>query len=137
MTQTANYKTKQRQAILDCIASLRGTHVTVSQIAEYLHEKNNPVGVTTIYRHLDKLVQEGKVKKYTIDNTTSACFAYIDKHKSCNRHFHLKCESCGKLIHLDCDFLPQLEQHIFDHHKFKINPNKTVFYGTCKACQPH
>ncbi|MDF2844292.1 MAG: Fe2+/Zn2+ uptake regulation protein [Herbinix sp.] len=132
MRQKASYITKQGEAILGYIASLEGTHVTVEQIASYFEQIDGGVGLTTIYRHLDKLVQSGKVRKYIIDGVSSACYQYVKETNP--EQFHLKCDICGSLQHLKCDTLTGLTGHILEEHNFQINATKTVFYGRCKNC---
>jgi len=134
MERATSYKTRQSEAILSYIASLDGLHVTASQIAEVFKEKGTPIGVATIYRHLDKLVESGKVKKYVIDGASGACYQYISENTDCSEHFHLKCADCGKLVHLQCGYLDDMQQHILKQHEFDINTTKTVFYGKCKNC---
>lgn len=128
------YKTKQRQVILQYIIENKEHHLTVNQIAEYLTKNNTPVSMTTIYRHLEQLLEQGLVRKYTIDSTTGACFQYANQDKKCYEHFHLKCEKCGHLIHLECNHLNELYQHIYHNHQFRINPFNTVIYGLCNNC---
>ncbi|URN84078.1 Fur family transcriptional regulator [Acetobacterium wieringae] len=112
----------------------KNQHITVTMIAEFLEKQGTPVGVTTIYRHLDKLVEQGELQKYIIDGVTSACFQYIGDEAHCHEHFHLKCENCGTLIHLECGYMNDLYTHVLKHHAFDINSFKTVFYGLCKGC---
>lgn len=61
------YKTKQMTELLDFLQSVKGSHVTVSDINNYFREKDIDVGMTTIYRNLEKLVSEGVVAKYVVD----------------------------------------------------------------------
>lgn len=129
-----SYKTKQRQAILDFLIENKSSHVTVGQISEHLELEDNHVGTTTIYRHLDKLLEQGLVRKYTVDGTTSACFQYAARGDGCREHFHLKCEQCGRLIHLNCDHAAKMCSHIFDEHGFRVDLFRTVFYGICSEC---
>lgn len=131
----SSYKTKQREAVLDYIISRRDSHVTVNQICDYFSEKEAPIGVATVYRYLDKLVEQGLVQKYVLEGSAGACFQYVDKEESCTRHFHLKCEHCGKLIHLECSHFEALFNHIIDEHQFTVNPFRTVIYGVCKDCK--
>ncbi len=128
------YKTKQQQAILKFLMNNQDSHVTVSQISDYLETENTHVGVTTIYRHLDKLLEKGLVRKYTVDGTTSACFQYSNLNAECKQHFHLKCEKCGKLIHLNCSHAAEMCRHIYDEHGFGVDLFRTVFYGICSEC---
>lgn len=137
MNQGAGYKTKQRQAILDYLMENKEKHVTAASISEHLALDGTRVGTTTIYRHLDKLLEQGLVRKYTVDGTTSACFQFADKDEQCREHFHLKCEKCGKLIHLNCSRVKALCDHIFDEHGFEMDFFRTVFYGVCGDCRNH
>jgi len=128
------YKTKQREAILNYLIMHKDSHVTVNSISDYLTAQGTPVGTTTIYRHLEKLFEQGFVRKYTVDATTCACFQYASQDKDCHEHFHLKCEKCGKLIHLECSKLDGLLSHICAEHGFSIDPFRTVIYGMCREC---
>ena len=133
----SKYTTKQMVEILTFLKSVQGSHVTVNEICKYFEAKGIAVGTTTIYRQLEKMVEEGTVAKYIIDGTSSACFEYVGEHEeekpsSC---YHCKCEKCGKLIHLKCSEVEQLRQHMIEHHGFEMNPIRTVFYGICSDCK--
>jgi Fur family ferric uptake transcriptional regulator len=96
--------------------------------------REEAVGQTTIYRHLEKLAAEGKIRKYTLRGDKGACYQYINNDRKCREHFHLKCETCGGLIHADCGLLDKVRRHLLGSHHFQIDMLKTVFYGTCKKC---
>ncbi len=134
MSHSSGYKTKQREAILKYLLEHKDTHVTVNQISDYMTENGTPVGITTIYRHLDKLLEQESVRKYEMGSNNCACFQYAGSNTQCHEHFHLKCEKCGCLIHLECGHLNQIYQHIYQDHGFQINPFRTVFYGLCSEC---
>ena len=134
MKRPTGYNTKQREAVLGYIVSLGDTHVTAAQIVEYFAKENVAIGRTTIYRHLDKLVESGQLRRYTTDRISGACYQYVGGKESCNTHLHLKCEGCGKLLHLKCDELDKIQRHVFNKHAFKVNTLKTVLYGECDTC---
>jgi Fur family ferric uptake transcriptional regulator len=130
----ANYNTQQRQLILDYMASLGDRHITVNQMLRHFENKEAAIGQTTIYRHLERLVDDGKIRKYVLSDGKSACYQYITGDTLCRGHFHLKCEQCGVLIHLDCELLDEIQRHLLAEHDFQLNMLKTVFYGKCKRC---
>ncbi len=134
MSGTNGYKTRQRESILRYMTEHKDSHVTVNTISDYLAQQGTPVGTATIYRHLEKLVEQGTVRKYTVDAATGACFQFVEADRKCHEHYHLKCEKCGKLIHLKCSFVKELEEHIYAEHGFAVNPLRTVFYGVCQEC---
>ncbi len=139
MEKKAQYKTKQRAELEEYLASTKGSHVTAADICAHFRSRDKRIGTTTVYRRLEELVSAGEVKKYFIDETSSACFEYIgpggDPTAECRACYHLKCEKCGRLIHLDCKEITALENHITEHHGFRIDPARTVFYGICEECE--
>lgn len=109
--------------------------MTVEQIAKHFERQETSIGVTTIYRNLDKLRASGKIRKYMIDGISGACYQYIEEPSAGGDHFHMKCEVCGELHHLQCGTIQELSSHVADEHAFEINPAKTVFYGICDKCK--
>ena len=130
------YQTKQMALLSAYLQDTPGRHLTVSEICEHFKNQGVQLGTTTVYRHLEAMVQEGVVAKYTVDGSSSACFEYLG-HKACHQPtcVHCKCENCGKLIHLHCDELANVGQHLLGHHGFTVNPLRTVFYGVCEDCR--
>lgn len=133
MKRDSEYNTRQKEKLLDYLIENKDKHTNVPTISAYLSAEGTPVGVATIYRRLDKLVDQGLVRKYVIDGKTGACYQYIGDNV-CSEHFHLKCVRCDKLIHINCSHLMEINDHIREHHGFVIDPSKTVFYGICSDC---
>ncbi len=126
------YKTKQGDLVLSCLSMSGGKHLTIDDICSILKESGTPVGKTTVYRQMQKLLNEGLVTKYSVDSESGACYQYSGE--NCQMHFHLKCTKCGKLFHASCEFIESIEKHIFSHHGFSVDNTKTVFYGICGDC---
>lgn len=135
MKRESGYNTKQKEKLLEYLIKNKNKHTNVQEISAFLSAEGKSVGVATIYRQLDKLVEQGIVRKYAFDGKTCACYQYIEDEEQCRSHFHLKCLSCGKLIHLDCEHLAELTRHIEDEHDFEIDYSQTVFYGRCSDCK--
>lgn len=127
------YKTKQRELILSYLTENKNHHVMADEIAEHLKSQGNAVGKSTVYRYLDKLVNDGIVKKYISEEGKSACYQYSENN-NCNHHYHFKCTQCGTLLHVQCSHLNEMEMHIYQNHGFKIDLCKTVIYGICEKC---
>ncbi len=132
----AKYKTNQKKVMLEYLENRAGQHVTANDIKNYFSEINAQIGLTTIYRHLNQLVDDGLVKKFFIDESSGSCFEYVQKEcaEHEHEHFHLKCEQCDTLIHFDCHEIEELQKHIQKEHGFTIDPIRTVFYGLCEKC---
>lgn len=118
--QKSAYKTKQQELLLSYLSGMKGKHFTAEEIRAHFEAKKISIGIATIYRQLEKLVNEGKIQKYFIDENSAACFEYAGEEcRAGEKHFHLKCELCG---------------HLKAEHGFVINPLRTVFYGLCSDC---
>lgn len=132
MNTGKTYKTKQRECILECIRRKAEAYITIQQLSEELEKQDQKVGLTTIYRTLDRLEQEKAIAKISIDGVGATCYRYLPQDDEI--FFSMKCENCGELINVDCAELAQLYRHLSHHHGIFINPGKTMFYGTCEAC---
>lgn len=133
MDKINQYKTKQRSAILEYIEKNKDKQITANDILIYLNKKEYKASQTTIYRYLDKLVKEGKIKKYYSEEKSSSCYQYVGR--KCHEHYHLKCIKCGEIIHLDNDIFSSIEKKIIEKYGFKIDNVKTILYGTCSKCK--
>ena len=122
------YNTKQKENILNVIKSLNH-EFTVKE----LYDKLTGIGLTTVYRLVDKLVEEGIINK-TIgkDNITYYQYLGVCNHEN---HFYLKCDKCSKLEHVDCDCISNLWDHISNHHEFSPSKEKVIINGLCKKCK--
>lgn len=124
------YRTRQREKIVKYLEENAGSHLTTEQIANALPD----VGRSTVYRALERLEQEGIVRRFVGAAGRSACFQYVGAASPCREHFHLKCTECGKLIHLDCETLAECQAHILREHGFATDLARTLIYGRCLEC---
>ncbi len=122
------YNTKQKDKILEIIKNQKHEFL----IKDIYEDLNEEVGLTTIYRFVDKLVDEGLMSKRIGDNNLTY-YQYLEKcsHKN---HFYLRCDVCGRLEHVDCDCIEDLEKHIFNNHKFSMSMENIIINGICKNC---
>ena len=122
------YNTKQREHIINAIKNIK-KEFTIKELHEYLKDST---GLTTIYRLVDKLVDEGILRK-TIDKNNVTYYQYLG---NCNEknHFYLKCESCGEVIHTECKQIEELTTHLMNEHKFKSTDSHIIINGICKKC---
>lgn len=129
------YKTRQKAQLSAFLESARGEHLTAKDVQERLAEQGVQLGTATIYRQLERLVNDGVVRKYTLGTGNGACFEYVGESACEVEHcFHCICSTCGRLIHVECEQLAQIAGHMMQHHHFAIDPLRTVFYGTCENC---
>ncbi len=137
MAEKTQYKTRQREELLTCLREKPGRHFTAAELCACFREKGRTISAATVYRQLERMVDDGLVNKYFIDENSGACFAYIDpaEHWGGGVCYHCRCECCGKLIHMECHEIEALQSHLLAEHGFSVDPRRTVFYGLCADCR--
>lgn len=126
------YNTKQRKLMADYIESHAGEGITAFDVANYLRDSGTPVGMSTVYRFLDKLTREGALAKFYDDSSDSGIYRTVTQ--ECHVHCHFLCTGCGKIFHVDCHHFDGFSDHIMSDHGFKIDLSKTIFSGQCEEC---
>ena len=134
MADRTPYRTRAQKELLDYLKTVPGRHFTVAEIREHFSGDNNPIGTATIYRQLERFVEEGSVRKFILGPGDSACYAFVGD-QDCASHFHCKCEVCGTLIHMNCNELREFRNYLQNHHGFILDAGRTVFYGICNQCR--
>lgn len=137
MSENRRYRTRQQADILACLTESGSAHFTAAEIAAKMRARGSTVGLTTVYRCLDRLVEEGALRKFILDASSAACYQLPEigeQKQACRQHYHLKCEKCGKLIHAECTEIDRFTAHMRSDHGFVIDHAKTVFYGICASC---
>ncbi|MBE7062418.1 MAG: transcriptional repressor [Clostridia bacterium] len=124
------YITKQRTLLSGFLRARGEAHFSMREILDFAHR--NGIGTATVYRYLDKLVQDGQLCKFNTDSLESgACYQWRDA--DCHL-YHFVCNECGKCFHIDCPQLKSVNAHIRENHDFEVYLEKTVFRGHCAAC---
>ena len=77
MESKKRYKTKQYDELVEYISSIPGQHFTVNELYVHFAGKDKAIGVTTLYRHLQRMLDEGIVSKYAVGTNGAACFEYV------------------------------------------------------------
>ena len=128
MNRSESYNTKQRELILNTIKK-QTKEFTIKDIYK---EVKKEAGLTTIYRLIDKLVNDNIIRK-TLEKDNKTYYQYLEKCEEEN-HFYLKCDKCKNMQHIDCDCIKDLSNHILKNHKFKTNKENIIINGLCNKC---
>ena len=133
------YKSKHRDQILSILKEKEGSHMTAGQVLDQLREKGLTIGFSTVYRQLDRLVEEGAVNKYMVDAVTGACYEFKGEHGGESAYVHGKCEKCGKVVHIERRSVEAAMQSLSgsEGSGFELDCTRTLFYGICGDCRRH
>lgn len=127
------YNTRQKRDILSFLQMHDLEPYTVDDLVFEMQERGERIGRTTVYRHLEALAEQGRVRKY--QNARGATqYQHVENSDECASHFHMMCKSCGRLYHVSCDLMQALSKHIQSDHHFELDVRETVLVGTCARC---
>jgi len=126
--------TQQRMLVLEVLDDHRDTHMAVENIYDLVREAYPEVGLATVYRTIQLLLEMQLVDRIHLDD---GCVRYeighvFDGEK--HSHHHLLCKECGKVLAFEDDLLDELEEHIEKKMGFHILDHELKFYGQCKEC---
>ncbi len=125
------YKTKQKDYLYKLLSDNKKRSLTVTQIKNLCVINGVNIGLTTIYRVLNELNKNNKLRS-SVNNNKETEYQFLQN--DCNKHFHAKCSDCGKLIHITCDTAEKLKNHMLKEHNFCINLIDTTISGKCNKC---
>ena len=128
-SKVLNYNTGQRKIIMDFLIKNKDIFLNAEDILEYMKKNKQEVGLTTIYRFLNLLEKNNNVRVESKNHTKY--YQYVPQENI--NHLFLKCKNCGKSLNLKCREFEDINKHIKNEHKFKLDYN-TIIYGTCDSC---
>lgn len=91
--------TKYAKKIHEIVEASR-SHMTAEQIFQELKKVYPAVVLATVYNNLNKLWQEGLIRKVSVEGMP-------DRYDRIQRHDHLVCKVCGRLMDLGLADLTQ------------------------------
>ncbi|MGA1875143.1 MAG: Fur family transcriptional regulator [bacterium] len=131
--------TAPREAILKFL-NQTAKHLSAEDIYLVVHKAYPNIGLTTVYRTLELLVQTGLIFKVDFGDGR-ARYELADGPKGIGHHHHLVCTSCGRVIDYtefineEKEFLAQTERGLTQKYHFTITNHLIQFYGLCDKCQ--
>jgi Fur family transcriptional regulator, ferric uptake regulator len=121
-------RTRSQERILNLLQTIK-QGISAQDIYVELRNRNQSMGLATVYRSLEALKLEGLVQVRTLANGEALySLAQQDKH-------HLTCLQCGASIPIHQCPVHDLEDQLQTAHKFKIFYHTLEFFGLCGKCQ--
>ncbi len=121
-------RTRSQERILSLLKSLK-QGISAQDIYVELRNRNQSMGLATVYRSLESLKLEGMVQMRTLANGEALySLTQQDKH-------HLTCLRCGVSIPIHQCPVHELEVQLQDMHKFNVFYHTLEFFGLCHQCQ--
>lgn len=130
--------TNQRLLVLQVLAEHGDEHMTAEDIFELVKEDYPEIGLATIYRTVQLLLDMQLVDRIMLDD---GCVRYeigdfLDEQEGYrHHHHHLICTECGSVSAFRDDLLEDLEAYIEKETGFQVTDHELKFYGVCKKCR--
>ena len=117
--------THPRTKILEILQSNPDFHLSADAIHNHLNEKNESIGLATVYRVLTQLEMAGLIQKNQFKENQST-YEIKKQH-----HDHLICTKCGKIIEFINDDLERLQEKISSNYNFTLDSHVMTLFGEC------
>ena len=121
--------TPQRRAIIDALL-LPGRPRTAKEVLEKVRLVYPEVGLDTVYRNLNLLIDMGLLIQINLKNSETSRFEIIKNH-----HHHLICLGCGETLCLEQCPLNERELGKVTEKGYEIVGHAFEIYGYCPACR--
>ena len=120
-----------RAAVLDAMAE-QSCCVSAQQLHQRVGEEGRAVGIASVYRVLDELVELRLVQRVDVGDGIAR---YEPAQPDGDHHHHVVCEDCGKVEPFED---PTLESAIASASKrlgFSVEAHEVVLRGECGDCR--
>ena len=121
--------TKQRIAVAEAMASFDDFR-SAQDIHELLGRRGDPVGLATVYRTLQRMVDSGEVDLLRTEDGEAIYRRCSDTH-----HHHLVCRACGATVEVEGPAVERWTRAIADEHGFADVSHALEIFGTCRDCR--
>ena len=120
-------RTRSQERIMTLLQSLKRS-ISAQDLYIELRNREQDMGLATVYRSLEALKLQGEVQVRTLANGESE-YSLIKS----DRH-HLTCVNCGTSVPINECPVHDLEKQLEKSHTFKVYYHTLEFFGLCQKC---
>ncbi|GAA4362762.1 transcriptional repressor [Nocardioides caricicola] len=121
--------TRQRRALLAELEASEGFR-SAQDIYAALRAGGEKVGLATVYRALQALVESGEVDQVQSDVGEAA-------YRLCSRthHHHLVCRQCGRTVEIAGPAVEKWANRVAEDNGYEDVSHSVELFGVCPVCQ--
>lgn len=129
--QSRGMRLTQPQRLLIEHVFKRHDHFDADTLLEQLPHRGQAgrIGRATVYRTLNKFVEAGLLRSFTLDGRTVYEHDY-----GYPQHDHLHCTQCQRLIEFQSDELLRLRDQVAGKFGFQVLSHRFIVNGVCDDC---
>jgi Fur family ferric uptake transcriptional regulator len=124
--------TRQAAALVAALDNLPG-FCSAQQIHAELRRRGEHIGLTTVYRHLQVLSEEGSVDSIRDDNGETLYRQCVTS----GHHHHLTCRNCGRSVEVEGRAVEQWAERVARDAGFTDVGHTVELFGLCPDCAGH
>jgi len=98
-----------------------------------LRSAGGSVGLSTVYRHLQSLVDEGAVDVIQTPEG-EATYRYCGDAPGGHHHHHLVCRQCGRTEEIEARAVERWAGEVADRHGYTDVDHTVELFGRCADC---
>ena len=121
--------TRQAEALSAALDSLSG-FASAQEIHAQLRRNGERIGLTTVYRHLQVLSEDGQVD--TIRDASGETL--YRRCRTSAHHHHLTCRSCGRSVEVEGRAMERWAEHVAAEAGFTEVDHTVELFGRCPDC---
>ncbi len=119
--------TRQRRLVYDAVLAT-DAHPTAEGVYEAVRRAMPRISLGTVYRNLQVLVDEGRLKSFTRDGRTRYDGDLAP-------HDHFACDRCGLLLDIPRAAEPLPAEKRLRARGFAVSGRVLEFHGLCRKCR--
>ena len=121
-------QTRQRTAVADALDSQEQFR-SAQEIHDVVRHRGDSVGLTTVYRALQAMAEDGQVDVIVRDDGEA-----VYRQCSPSHHHHLVCRSCHTTIEIEAPSVETWATRISAEHGFRDVAHTIEVFGLCTKC---
>lgn len=120
--------TSPRVKILEILKNPDNQHISAEDVYKILLEKNEEIGLATVYRVLNQFDDAGIVTRHHFEGGRSVFELSAKDH-----HDHLVCLTCGHVFEFEDDVIEDRQLQVAEANNIKLTNHSLYLYGECKT----
>ena len=120
--------------IMSYIEKNKEKRFSASDVYNYLRELGSTTNLTTVYRNLEKMMNQVYFCNLPIQRTVVHCISIQSLKKNVRNIFIFNVANVEKSIILMRNFMGMVEKY-FDNHGFTLKVGESVLVGICESCR--
>ena len=124
-------QTRQRTAVREVLEGL-DEFKSAQQLHDLLRERGQSVGLSTVYRSIQSLVDAGEVDLLVNDDGET-----VYRKCSAEHHHHLVCRRCGTTVEIAGPDVEAWAGRVAEENGFTHVSHTMEVFGLCATCASH